>query len=140
MIRASGDVLIRVEMERGAAFLGSASKIAAAGTTFEFEPLFEVPPRSTPGLELHGRAARGAVWHLARPSRPAAESAWDTAYELARQAAAKGATVTHAEPDLIQEWPIPPQTGSGLGLESDRFKDQSGEGGKARVAGVLWVP
>src|SRR3954465_10949694 len=68
MVRASGDVLVRVEAGRGTGFAAAASAmtLGAAGTTFALEPLFEVPAGTTrgPGLapapRAGGHRARGA--------------------------------------------------------------------------------
>src|SRR5262245_44501881 len=111
MARASGDVLIRIESSTAVPLTAAAPplNVSAAGTTFAFEPLFEVPLSPTTkgavGLGAPGRA----VWHRARATGTTVGSSWDAAHEVARQAnasvAARGARVSHVEPDLIQEWP-----------------------------------
>ncbi len=133
MAIASGDVLIRIESDNTASLsIGSALSVAAAGVSFEFEPLFEV---NLVSMGLSGVTAGGtAGWHRARAKGVAVGSPWDVAHQVARQAnfalAARGARVTFVEPDLIQEWPIEPQPCLGLGAANEEFRDQDGSGGK----------
>jgi Subtilase family len=134
-VRASGDFLVRIESS-GAAPLGAAPPgVAAAGTTFTFEPLFEFAVEATPGAGGLAAAPRRAIWHRARATGTAIGSAWDAAYEVARQArtalAGPGAEITHVEPDLLQEWPVEVAPSTGLGATDDNFHDQSEQGGKA---------
>src|SRR6266516_6329136 len=126
MVRASGNVLLRIDMDRGTALAASALNLAAAGTTFALEPLFEVPAKPSPGAGL--AASPRVVWHRARATGVAVGSAWDAARDVGRQAAAQGARVTHVEPDLIQEWPTQPNAFAGLGAAQD-FKDEDDKGG-----------
>lgn len=135
MMRASGDVLIKIEGSGPSGFSGFGTKLSAAGTTFDVEPLFEVP--AGPGGPGVGAGQPMARWHLARAARPTAASPWDAVREVRRKAAAKGAKVTQAEPDLIQEWPVDSKAASAIGVDSDQFSDQSGEGGRFVVPGVF---
>lgn len=135
MARASGDVLIRIESSASAPLAAAGPlSVAAAGTRFALEPLFEVPiPAASGAAGL--AAARRAVWHRARATGTAVGSAWDAARQVAQQAgpalAARNATVTHFEPDLIQEWPTEPPPFTGLGAAGEDFSDEDSKGGKA---------
>jgi len=106
--------------------------VAAAGTSFRFEPLFEVSIPAAQGAL--GAAPRRAVWHRARAAGTAIGSPWDAAHAVARQAsvelAARAGTVTFVEPDLIQEWPTGFQRSMGLGAAGDNFEDQDDKGHK----------
>lgn len=134
-MRASGDLLIRIESSAATPLAAAAPlKVAAAGTSFDFEPLFEVPIPAAPGGVGLAAAPRRAVWHRARAAGTSVGSAWDAAYEVSMQAqaslAARGANVTHIEPDLIQTWPSETPEFTGLGAAGDRFHDQDDKGGK----------
>jgi hypothetical protein len=131
MIRASGDVLVRVEAKPGDAALRAVSTLSAAGTRFDLEPLFEVPSPAAGGAGVAG--ATRIAWHLARPVGAAGESPWDTARAVA---AAVGGRAVFAEPDFIQEWPTQPSE-AGLGV-SGAFQDQTDAGGEAIGPGFAW--
>lgn len=134
-MRASGDFLIRIESSAATALAAAGPlNVTAAGTTFAFEPLFEVPIPATPGAVGLAAAPSRAVWHRARAVGTAVGSAWDAAYQVAQQAgvalSARNAKVTHVEPDLIQEWLTEPPPFTGLKAAGDNFHDQDDKGGK----------
>lgn len=135
IVRATGDFLIRIESSDAAPLGAAPVAVAAAGTTFTFEPLFEFAVPAPPGAVGLAATPRRAVWHRARAAGPAIVSAWDAAHEVARQAgtalAGSGAAITHVEPDLIQEWPVELAPSTGLGATGDDFHDQTDQGGKA---------
>lgn len=131
-MRASGDFLILIESSTTAPLAaGPSLSIAAAGTNFAFEPLFEIPAPAGVGLAA---APSRAVWHRARATGTAVGSGWDAAYQVAQQAnlalAARNGKVTHVEPDLIQEWPTEFPRFTGLGAAGDDFRDEDDGGGR----------
>src|SRR6201995_1685386 len=102
-MNASGDFLIRIESDATVSIaMVAPPSVVAAGTSFTFEPLFEVPIRDGVGIAANSRRAH---WHRVRADRPVS-SAWDAAYQIADQThlalSTGNAKVTHVEPDLIQ--------------------------------------
>jgi subtilisin family serine protease len=133
-MRASGDVLIRIESSPDSPLAAAPSELEAAGTSFRLEPLFEVPATNAAGATALAARDRTAVWHLARATGTSIGSAWDAVYQLAERTSANlgatGARVTHAEPDLIQEWPTDSPDYIGLGIADGDFHDEDDKGRK----------
>ncbi len=133
-MRPSGDVLIRIEVSSDSPLAAAALEFKAAGTDFKLEPLFEVPVASAAGTATFTAQPRTAVWHRASAVGTTVGSAWDVVYQVAEQArgnlSATGARVTHAEPDLIQEWPTDYPDYAGLGVAGSDFHDEEDKGRK----------
>ncbi len=133
-MRATGDVLVRIESSQDSPLAAAPLGLKAAGASFTLEPLFEVPVVNAAGKTALAARPRTAVWHRARASGITIGSAWDAAYEVAEQTSASlgatGARVTHTEPDLIQEWPTDAPASVGLGAAGDGFRDEDEKGRK----------
>ncbi|MGE0460035.1 MAG: S8 family serine peptidase [Vicinamibacterales bacterium] len=86
-----------VGLARGAA----RSRLKAAGTPYELEPLFTTGPRAGAA----GLAGAGFEWHLATPSVAADPArAWESAHALNEASSAVAGTPVLVEPDFVQEW------------------------------------
>jgi hypothetical protein len=121
-------LLIRVRLNSGAALALERARrsFQAADVGFELEPLFSVPSSSRGFGAADGP---GWQWHLARVSGDASlagRNPWDIAHAALSQGLALGPdTSVLVEPDLIQQWPLPPEATSGLAAADPcAFHDQ----------------
>ena len=134
-------LLVKVRGDANA-FQVAARRALGAGE-IEVESILRVPPEGARDGQALGPNA-GSTW-LRVGIEPKEQNPWDAAHELAdparRFALSAVPGVEAVEPDERQNWDwesAPAETGAAALAARCEFKDQDGDGGKAKGPGLAW--